>query len=102
MATAEVRGVGRGQGWESVVLLVALVWECGRRLHALISRWTVPPQRGQSLRRSRPPSHRVIDANPETGLPEYRVFPYENLALEPFRGLECLLPVVSRMRALQS
>lgn len=29
---------------------------------------------------------RVVDANPETGLPEYRVFPYENLALEPFEA----------------
>ncbi|KAI0684990.1 glycosyl transferase family group 2-domain-containing protein [Cytidiella melzeri] len=29
---------------------------------------------------------RVLDNNPDTGLPEYRVFPYENLALEPFEA----------------
>ena len=28
---------------------------------------------------------RVLDANAD-GLPEYRVFPYENLALEPFEA----------------
>ncbi|KAI0087250.1 glycosyl transferase family group 2-domain-containing protein [Irpex rosettiformis] len=34
---------------------------------------------------------RVNDLNPDTNLPEYRVFPYENLALEPFEAAVVML-----------